>query len=273
MNSKVFYKYRPANDYTIALLERQEMKFSYADEYNDPFDSKLVIDVGNDIGSILDGLDATSLHEGLKQVIRSKIESGEFQKEDYEQLVYEALMNHKVMSSCFSGTYKNIILWSHYADSHNGICVGIRDCSSTNIPMMKFNVQDCCSAPNDPHANGLFLVHRVNYSDKGIIQWNPFSNDIIQPFIDAHRNKAQCWEYEDEYRLIVPSKVFCTTILQFDPSYVVEIYLGCCIDSDFCQVVKRLMKKGYLDKGISVRVTQMVLSKDRFALEEEAVLV
>jgi hypothetical protein len=53
MSSKVFYKFRPANEFAIALLEKQEMKFSYAEEYNDPFDSKLIMNVDSSTDSIL----------------------------------------------------------------------------------------------------------------------------------------------------------------------------------------------------------------------------
>jgi hypothetical protein len=133
---------------------------------------------------------------------------------------------------------------------------------------MKFNVEGCCTDTEEPLSSGLFPVYKVNYSDSGIVEWKPFEDDT-QIFIDAHRNKAKCWEYEEEYRLIVPRGAFASRILRFDPRFLVEVYLGCCIESDFRTKVKRILKVEYLAKGIGVKVFQMVCSKKRFALEKE----
>jgi len=271
MDSKVFYKYRPANDFTIAFLEKQEMKFSLAEEYKDPFDSKLIINVDSDTDRILQRLEDTPINESKKQNIRKRIKSGKINNDEYMKAAYQAAKG-TIMSSCFAGNPENILLWSHYADSHKGICVGIRDCSSTDIPAMKFDVKSCCTDLNDPHADGLFLVYKVNYSDSGIVEWNLFKNDI-KVFIDAHRNKAKCWEYEDEYRLIIPRESFKTNILPFDSRFVVEIYLGCCIEAGYRKKVQQIIKANYLDMGIAVKVFNMVPSKKRFVLEKEAMVI
>jgi hypothetical protein len=271
MDSKVFYKYRPADDFTIALLEKQEIKFSLAEEYNDPFDSKLIINVDSGTDRILQRLEDTPIDESKKQNIRKRIKSGEINNDEYMKAAYQAAKG-TIMSSCFAGNPENILLWSHYADSHKGICVGIRDCSSTDIPAMKFDVKSCCTDPNGPHADGLFLVYKVNYSDSGIVEWNLFNNDI-KVFIDAHRNKAKCWEYEDEYRLIIPRGSFKTNILPFDSRFVVEIYLGCCIEAGYRKKVEQIIKANYLDMGIAVKVFKMVPSKKRFVLEKEAMII
>lgn len=276
MGNKVFYKYRPANDYTIALLEKQKIKFSCADEYNDPFDSKLTInmDYDNDIGSILQQLEETPIDEGEKLVIREKIRSGNFKNQLVEASRIAA--GRTVMSACFAGNPEDLLLWSHYADSHKGVCIGIRDCSSTDISAMKFNVENCCPYPDgtfdDSFSDGLFLVYKVNYSDFGVVVWNPYV-DNFKVFIDAHMNKAKCWEYEDEYRLIVPAKAFKSKILCFDPRYLVEVYLGCCIEPSFRTKVLQVLKANYLSKGIDVKVFEMVRSMEQFALEKKELAI
>jgi len=169
------------------------------------------------------------------------------------------------MSSCFAGNYENLLLWSHYANSHKGICIGFRNCSSTDILGMKFNVEDCCS--DSEYSDGVFPVYKVNYSDSGVIEWNLFE-DNIKIFIDAHRIKAKCWEYEEEYRLILAKESFTSKILCFDPRFLVEVYLGCCIDADFKTKVLQVLNENYLSKDIDVKVYQMIRSKKRFALEK-----
>jgi hypothetical protein len=271
MDSKVFYKYRPADDFTIALLEKQEIKFSLAEEYNDPFDSKLIINVDSDPDRILQRLEDTPIDESKKQNIRKRIKSGEINSDEYMKAAYQAA-KRTIMSSCFAGNSENILLWSHYADSHKGICVGIRDYSGTHIPGIKFNVKSCCTTPNGPYAEGIFPIYKVNYSDSGIVEFNPFKDDI-KVYIDAHKNKAECWNYEDEYRLIIPRCEFKTNILPFDPRFVVEIYLGCCIEAGYCKKVQQIIKANYLDMRIAVKVFQMVPSKKRFVLEKKAMVI
>jgi len=176
-----------------------------------------------------------------------------------------------IMSSCFSTKSDNLLLWSHYAESHKGICVGIRNCSSTQIPGMKFNIRDDDLNPgpisSGVYESGVFPVHKVNYSDSGIVEWEVYKNDI-QIFMDAHTTKAKCWEYEDEYRLLLPRSAFCSRILNFDPRFLVEIYFGCCIETEFQTKVQEVLKECYLDKGIGVKVFQMISSKKNFALEK-----
>ncbi len=271
MASKVFYKYRLADEFTIALLEDQEIKFSYAEEYNDPFDSKLIINVDNTIDSVLKRLERTPIPEQNKKHLRERIRSGEITGEEYLQVAYKTA-ERMIMSSCFAGNPDSLLLWSHYADSHKGICVGIRDCSSAHISAMKFDVEGCCISPDDPYSSGLFPVHEVNYSDDGIVAWNVFDDDI-RIFIDAHRNKAKCWEYEDEYRVIVPQGSFKSQILPFDPRFLVEVYFGCCIDNYFRSKAIEIIKARYLEEGITVRVFQMVRSKTLFVLEKQEVVI
>ena len=91
--------------------------------------------------------------------------------------------------------------------------------------------------------------------------------------MDAHRNKAKCWEYEDEYRLIVAAKAFRSKILCFDPRYLVEVYLGCCIEADFRTKVLQVLKANYLTKSVDVKIFEMVRSKKRFALEKKELAI
>ena len=76
---------------------------------------------------------------------------------------------------CFSASWRNPVLWSHYASEHKGICLG-------------FDVPDS-------------LLHKVEYVQERL--------QFAQPFLDEHqlqqllRTKFKDWEYEAEYRRIV----------------------------------------------------------------------
>ena len=75
---------------------------------------------------------------------------------------------------CFSKTWENPVLWSHYADKHKGMCLG-------------FDVPD-------------HLLRKVEYLPKllPLDQWVP--EEETGPLFWT---KFQHWEYEAEYRRIV----------------------------------------------------------------------
>lgn len=82
---------------------------------------------------------------------------------------------------CFSGSWENPVLWSHYADKHRGVCLG-------------FDVPDQLLTP-------------VIYTDKPMkIARDRASNrpKLSEEFMNGLlRTKFADWKYEDELRLFV----------------------------------------------------------------------
>ena len=76
---------------------------------------------------------------------------------------------------CFSKSWRNLVLWSHYADEHKGICLG-------------FDVPESC-------------LHEVKYVP-GRLQFEQLvaDEDQLQQLL---RTKFKDWGYEAEYRRIV----------------------------------------------------------------------
>jgi hypothetical protein len=82
---------------------------------------------------------------------------------------------------CFSKSWENPVLWSHYADKHRGICLG-------------FDVPDQLLKPVDYTPNPLKVAHDGKRSRP----------QINQEFMDALlRTKFIDWKYEDEMRVFV----------------------------------------------------------------------
>lgn len=82
---------------------------------------------------------------------------------------------------CFSSAPDNMLLWSHYGDHHRSVCVGFdADFLASNVPV---------NNKGNPLYEG---VTKVIYGNN-----RPSSGSA-----DAYHVKAECWEYEDEYRLI-----------------------------------------------------------------------
>ncbi|MBD2752621.1 DUF2971 domain-containing protein [Spirosoma validum] len=112
------YKYSTINSHFLNSLKNNYLYFNNPSNFNDPFDcsTKLVDFVGSDH-------QYTVYLKKLGQFNVSDITSDQIQeiKEHYKNAFEEAVGN--VGISCFSRSYTNILMWSHYAYNHKGVCI------------------------------------------------------------------------------------------------------------------------------------------------------
>ncbi|MEN6374396.1 MAG: DUF2971 domain-containing protein [Smithella sp.] len=249
---RIFYKYRGINENTDSLLKNQELHFSFGYEYNDPFDSKVRIESVGSNEDILMALETTQIDNGQKEFIKNSIIQGIFDHREMVEMAYETAKK-TIISSCFCEGYDDVLMWTHYADSHKGICLGFSNVSTENTPALKF---DCGNIPGDPATleNGVFPLTKVKYDINEIVTWVPFQDDI-GTFIDAHQRKAKWWEYEKEYRIIIPYKEFGTQILRFDKRYLREVYFGARISEENFSKYKTIINEEYLNNGFDTAMS------------------
>lgn len=119
------------------------------------------------------------------------------------------------MVFCSSEVNNNILMWSHYADCHKGVCLGLfipPVITSVDCLTMKVNYTDIIKPKrfytNDQHQRGLALAYWVF-------------------------TKASCWCYEKEVRSFIKNEQnqlgirngkFCD--VELHKSQLKEIYFG-----------------------------------------------
>lgn len=103
-----------------------------------------------------------------------------FQKRQEYNKVFKAL-SKKLGILCFSRTWEEQLLWAHYAEKHKGIALG-------------FEI---------PEGEVLKVTYVCN-EIRAKIELTDDQDDNEQKFIDLAKIKFQEWEYEKEYRLLVP---------------------------------------------------------------------
>jgi len=130
------YKYRKIDDNTKNNLINNELFFNHPEKFNDPFDSKIKVEYKGTIedwynwASRRGKIVKTDIDQRMKDEIIIEVENGIF---EYNQTKNDKLLNglaknlYKICS--FSGTNSSILMWSHYADNHKGICL----CFKTQI--------------------------------------------------------------------------------------------------------------------------------------------
>lgn len=117
-----------------------------------------------------------------KEIERFKIylkERPEIFQEYLNKITFETYDNMLGIIS-FSFIWDNVLLWSHYADNHNGFCIGFNRDKLEDLFYCGGSVE---------YTNDFPLLDPIQADRKEFIKY--------QAYI-----KAKDWEYEKEYRLI-----------------------------------------------------------------------
>ncbi len=143
--NKMFYKYIKLDKYTIVDLINENLFFNDPKQFNDPFDCPIYRG------------DNYRNHKSLSNVL------------------------DKIRVTCFSSYENSILMWSHYADSHKGICIGYiiddKYCKENNV-----------------------IFEKVKYKKHEFINKNPEEYEGLLE--DSFLIKNNEWCYENEYRMI-----------------------------------------------------------------------
>ncbi|KAB8036631.1 DUF2971 domain-containing protein [Janthinobacterium aquaticum] len=179
----VFYKYTPVEDWLPLLLNGSSIKFTSRINFNDPFDSlsstHLNYEAENVEKYIREGLEGLNIlppeeiESMVKKIIKNK------QQVDSNSGDETYLDNTGILS--LASSWENILLWSHYANQHKGICIGF-----------------------DSEKDIFLAAQKVIYSsDFPIIIRPDDSPDVMLE--KTFLRKSKCWEYEDEWRVLKPT--------------------------------------------------------------------
>ena len=151
--------------------------------------------------------------------------------------------------SCFSEKNDSILMWSHYADSHKGIVLGIDSTKLSN-------------------------VYKVEYVNSHIkIPLSSISNakERRDSMIAIMTSKFENWQSEDEWRIIhkLPSPTINDLfILPIRPAFIKELYFGIKSSNDFKDRILNIIK----DK-VQCNVFVMKPSAGDFSLERTVLSV
>lgn len=179
--------------------------------------------------------------------------------------------------------YKQIVMWSHYADNHKGFCVEydlellkkniqftLKDHEfyykkpeyllEKNIALIKtglFPVEYTCNRINIP----ISKLKKLEFDSSENINNNLNINELIYK---TYIVKSANWNYEKEWRLIVDGKIanFYNNKLPFP--YAKKIYLGCKANTE---LIDSLIEIG---KRIGVEVVLLKMDSKKFILEESS---
>ncbi len=208
---KVLYKYRACDQYNADILLCNQLRFSRPKSFNDPFDSRFrIVHEGTDEqrkAFMLDGV-ARKHPDWSDEAKRKRVDEllsqpGLFERTaEGQQLEYVERELDRMEVLCLSEKRDNILMWSHYAAQHTGICLGF---DPEKWPLLKEYAKAVSYQDEYPLVNAL----------------SPNPEDRVRELVLI---KSADWEYEAEWRVVRAATENQRYI--FPPEALVEVVFG-----------------------------------------------
>jgi hypothetical protein len=210
---KDVYKYLGTSEYHLDCLENSYLFHSEFTNFNDPFDcyNQLI---------------------GFNKAAKKKLSKREQE------------FNNKLKTAgicCFSRRNDSILMWSHYADKHQGFCLAF----SSNSHLKGVNPLD------------------VNYTtDFTTLNFHYDGQDAIFNLIYT---KSSEWSYEEELRTILYDFTDINSRkVKFNPTDLKAIYLGAKCSINFKEKIISILKNKY---SSAVELYESYTSINSFTIE------
>lgn len=255
-----FFKFVPFERKDI--LENGKIRFTPIGDFNDPFELEPVITpISREYIKYFLGLTEEEQQEieFSEEDIRYSSER-EWQVDEYEKLYKDKIKKYGVLSLSSNTDINqfltvcvpekkdprtNVLMWSHYTNSHKGFIIEFDGDFISGIE-----------------------VEKVEYSNnRDFLTFEDIDND---DFYKVFYKKSNEWEYEQEYRAVLPLSGASEIkndkyhLFKFNKKSVRSITFGCAMIEDNKQEIMDLIEK---DKGFgSVLFNHALLNDDDFCL-------
>jgi len=258
---ETLYKYRSLNEnayeHTINILKNAELFFIAPTKFNDPFDCSVdKIDKFTD-EELYAFLKINNCTDKQIAVILSKNKSGTLDLSELKRTDNK----DKFRMFCLSKVNSHILMWSHYADMHKGICIGFK----TTIYKNKLAIR--CKEDQIEDNLRYLPVFRVDYNDEKPDPVNIFNFHYEELYRFIYR-KAECWSYEEEYRIALCEELLIKNPIIIGHDEISEVYFGLKIDKDkkeaIIEIIKNLPNK-------NIRIYKMVELNGKYQVEPELI--
>lgn len=291
------FKYRrfDTKKHNINNLKNDELWFSISKDFNDPYDCLLTIRHNeirdyfiknsleriykkNNFENFLWASDIENIknsknpfNEFTNCLLRKFKSSGDYDenkihtiKSVFDKLMeeineisensFEKIQRTSMLISCLSQVKDSLLMWSHYADSHKGFCI-------------EYDFSRLCS--DNELMRGLMPVNYL-YSDKLFD-----ATEYLLPSYDGKEinslytiyaaiSKFSEWNYEKEWRIVLPAGIDCES-RSYEVPTPKAVYLGAKIDKNNEESIRQITKS----KGIALY--KMDLDKYYFKLKPQLI--
>ncbi len=243
------YRYRHLEnkhrEYTQRILTDSVLYFASPSSFNDPFDCKVHFQPTS--LSELRKRYEQSMHRlrpDLARAGRRTKARDDFRQRDLKEVMKKTTGKtqdsvNKLGVLSLSATDKNILLWSHYAAGHTGLCLRFSGISNSSF-----------------FGRAQQVKYSVGYP-KVSVGVGPFNSTDVEALLFT---KAKAWDYEQEWRIIDNKKGFGEK--RFPPELLTGVILGARMSQEDRDEVLRWIEK----RNRPVEICEAVVSSNSFSL-------
>lgn len=246
-DKKLFFKYCPINTKTKESLRKHQLYFSSPGKFNDPFDSKPNILFKGTKEEWNNYLAINKVNRTVDDLLKNGflIRKGNYLSLKKERINRISGFNIEspLRICCFSKVYKNILMWSHYAKSHEGICLCFKSevFSDNSGYYLSLDSEKCAFLPVDYNIN---MPSQVNMLHIG--EWQKLSKFVITKHTD--------WINEEEHRIVVhKASLNDESVRNFPKECLVGIIFGLNVKREGAEEIYQIIRDEYHQEGKKVK--------------------
>lgn len=157
----------------------------------------------------------------------------------------------RTYTTCMSNELNNFLLWSHYADSHKGVVIGLK--------------RDKQPFSDNPPQNVIYKNSRFALDADRVLMCD-VENDIR----DIILRKSKKWQYENECRFIFDTENnrdkiiwydnYDNPIIQLDENSIGGVYFGCRVNNESIQQIKSIISSRNRQDPVEMKKCKLSLS-------------
>lgn len=255
-----YYKYIPLD--RLSYFEDELLRFTQPKDLNDPFEClpKTPNPTEKELNELIEGIcNSMNLPSSFKdETLRSY--DLNWLSNLYKQQTEKVSKDLGIFS--LTQNWKNALMWSHYGDSHRGVCIGFdkehnffKDYVSENKAYLKF-------------------TKKVEYS---LLRTEIALELGKKPLTyDAYLTKSLDWKYEEEIR-VISSLDLCDKIIKKEPYSIhlfkvphlaiSEIILGANIILESEEIIKKFAS---INK---IKIFKARISDEKFDMDRDSIVL
>ncbi len=222
------YSYRTIDDKLRDTLIKKQIWLSNPLSFNDPFDCNLAIQEDCTPEEAIKAVEATiklgSYSTEFKRRARAAASEGKIINPKVCEESWRNTMRATGVA-CFSATPTNILMWSHYASKHQGVCLGFKNLGR------RLGLQ---------RVEYTRMMPRVRIID----MMPPVSLELVNKLL---LTKSREWSYEKEWRFVKGEKQYSSDsdperAERFYPEELQKVIFGCRVAQERQHEIMLLLK-------------------------------
>jgi len=245
---RYLYKYKPINCYLYDILENNRLYLTNPTELNDPFDCRPNISWEGNTKDWERWIEGMYYSLDMKKQLKNNIELLKYDSKKLSEVAINEMK--KLLVLCFTEINDNILMWTHYADNHRGVCLAFKTTIEKNMLGILFE-DSALKVPIHNVRKGFIRTMRVNYTIDMPPAYNPLEGDISKAMKFAYTKHID-WSYEKERRITLTTFIASSNFLNFNKNVLQKVIFGMNTSQKDEKKIREIIERKYLSQDNTV---------------------